>query len=159
MTPQPTIYTIGHGTDTFDEFVRRITPHGVTTIVDVRSHPTSRHAPEFAKQELESAAASVGIGYRWLGSSLGGRPDDDTLYDDSGIPEWVRIRSTARFGGGFAELVGLSKTSIVAIMCAELDPRRCHRTLLIGPELMASGITVVDILGDGSAAPHQSPLA
>jgi uncharacterized protein (DUF488 family) len=158
MTSQPTIFTIGHGTDTFDDLVGRITPHGVTTIVDVRSQPASRHAPDFTKRALERAAASVGLGYRWLGGSLGGRPEDDALYGETGLPDWEQIRATTTFRGGLAELIGLSHTSSIVIMCAELDPRHCHRTLLIGPELVASGFTVVDILGDGSAAPHQPPL-
>jgi uncharacterized protein (DUF488 family) len=158
MTGATRIYTIGHGNDSFDEFLDRITPAGVTMVVDVRSHPTSRHAPEFVKRELEAAAAEAGIGYRWLGSSLGGRPDDDSLYDGAALPDWDRIRATDRFRGGLTELLGLSRTSSVVIMCAEIDPRHCHRSLLIAPELVAAGLDVVDILGDGSISPHQPPL-
>lgn len=157
MTDTSVIYTIGHGTDSFDEFLDRITPHGVTMVVDVRSHPVSRHAPEFVKKELELAAAEAGIGYRWLGTALGGRAGDDML-DASGSPDWDRIRSTHNFRGGIAQLVGLSRTSTVVIMCGELDPRHCHRSLVIAPELTDTGLGVVDILADGTTAPHQPPL-
>lgn len=157
MTAPTTMFTIGHGSDSFDEFLERITRHGVTTVVDVRSHPTSRHAPDFRKRVLERVAAAAGVGYRWLGSSLGGRPDDPSLLTD-GDPDWGRMASTPAFTQGIAELIGLSRTSAVAIMCSELDPRGCHRSLLIAPELVSAGFTVLDILGDGNVAPHQTPL-
>jgi len=40
----------------------------------------------------------------------------------------------------------------VALMCAEEDPERCHRWLLVGRTLVARGMTVVDIGGDGAAS-------
>lgn len=158
MSTPTTIFTIGHGSDSFDAFLARLTPHGVTMVVDVRSHPVSRHAPEFDKRTLEEEAASAGLGYRWLGSSLGGRPDDPTLYDATGAVRWDAVAETAQFAGGITEVLGLARTSTLAIMCAELDPRRCHRSMVVAPHLVEVGYTVVDILADGGTAPYQPPL-
>ena len=44
-----TIHTIGHGRAAFAAVAEVLVRHGVATIVDVRSHPYSRHAPEFSR--------------------------------------------------------------------------------------------------------------
>ncbi len=154
----PQIFTIGHGAQDFGRFLARCEAHGVTTVVDVRSEPYSRHAPDFVKEELEELCAEAGIGYRWLGNHLGGRPVDPALLDAQGHPDFEAIRASTGFAAGIAELEGLARGTIVAVMCAEIDPATCHRTLLIAPELAASGHTVQHILSDGSLALLQPPL-
>jgi uncharacterized protein (DUF488 family) len=52
---------------------------------------------------------------------------------------------------GIERLLGLAARSTAAIMCAEEDPARCHRTLLIGPALERHGVALGHIHGDGSA--------
>ncbi len=158
MTQHHTIYTIGHGSDSFDAFRERLAKHGVTTIVDVRSHPVSRHAPDFDKHTLEEETASAGLAYRWLGAPLGGRPGDPELYDDDGEVRWQDLAASASFSGGIEQLVGLARTGTIAVMCSEVDPRWCHRSRVIAPALEAAGFVVLDIHGDGGAAPHQPPL-
>lgn len=158
MTTHSPVYTIGHGSDSFDALIDRLRPHGVTTIADVRSHPVSRHAPDFTKRALEEATAAAGIAYRWLGAELGGRPADRGLYDAAGGVRWDDLAATPGFVGGVIQLVGLAQTSTIAVMCSEVDPRRCHRSLIISPALLAAGLEVLDILGDGTLAPHQPAL-
>ena len=80
------VHTIGHGADDFGAFERRCATNGITTIVDVRSEPYSRHATDFVKERLEQLCAESGLGYRWLGNHLGGRPTDPALRDGSGHP-------------------------------------------------------------------------
>ena len=38
----------------------------------------------------------------------------------------------------------------VVLMCAEEDPGRCHRSVLITPDLINKGFEVRDIRSDGS---------
>ena len=71
------VWTIGHGDKDFDAVAAELSKHGVQTIVDVRSQPYSRHAPDFTKATLEEEAATAGFGYRWLGDKLGGRPQPE----------------------------------------------------------------------------------
>lgn len=40
-------------------------------------------------------------------------------------------------------------------MCAEKDPSRCHRRLLITLQLLGSGFRVIHILKDGFAADEE----
>ena len=136
------VWTVGHGDRDFDDLARTLAVHGVRTIVDVRSEPYSRFAPDFTKGELEVAAASAGFGYRWLGDRLGGRP----------LPTASQLES------GLGELAGLADAGEVVLLCAEADPANCHRNTHLAPALVARGYHVVHILGDGAATPYQEPL-
>ena len=136
------VWTIGHGARDFDTVAAALTRHGCQTIVDVRSTPYSRHAPEFSKAELEEAAASAGFGYRWLGDRLGGKPPASPDQLESGIDE----------------LAGLCATSRVALVCAELDPVHCHRDSVLAPAMVGRGYEVVHILADGDASLYQDHL-
>jgi uncharacterized protein (DUF488 family) len=150
-----TVYTIGHGDRTFGAIREVLEHHGVAMIVDVRSHPTSRHAPDFRKRHLESAAAAAGIGYRWMGAALGGRPENPQLLNAAGEPDWEAIARTPRFRTAITDIIALSAEAPVAVLCAETSPDHCHRTLLVAPALVAGGARVVHLLADSTAAPHQ----
>lgn len=139
---RPTIWTIGHGDRDFDRVASHLEAHGIQTIVDVRSTPYSKHAPDFTKGELEVAAASAGFGYRWLGARLGGKP----------------VPSPEQLASGLGEIIGLAATSHVVLLCSEVDPEHCHRTTLLAPHLIDHGFAVVHVLGDGDSTPHQESL-
>jgi uncharacterized protein (DUF488 family) len=137
------VYTVGHGRSSFASLSEVLDRLGITLIVDVRSQPTSRHAPDFRKRTLEDLAHTTGIGYRWMGDALGGRPP---------TPD------AARFSAGIEQVVELATGGPVVLLCAETDPANCHRALLIAPALEQHGTAVRHILGDGDDVPHQPPL-
>jgi uncharacterized protein (DUF488 family) len=155
-TPNP-IFTIGHGDRSFGDLEQRIAPHRVHTIVDVRSVPYSRHAPEFTKAELEAIAAEAGLGYRWLGDHIGGIPDDPDLHT-AGTPDPAKVVSSAGFRAGIDEVLALSHSSRIVLLCAEVDHRHCHRSSWITPMLEEAGAHVWHIDGDGEAMTHQPDL-
>ena len=136
------LWTIGHGAQDFDAVANALSRHGVQMIVDVRSQPYSRRSPEFTKAELEEAAASAGLGYRWLGNKLGGKPP----------------AAEADLQAGLDELTGLCASSRVVLLCAEIEPLHCHRDAILAPAMEQRGYEVIHILSDGSAAPHQDHL-
>ncbi len=156
--PTPTIYTVGHGRDSFEDLVTRCEAHGVRIIADVRSQPYSRHAPDFVKARLEMLCAERGLGYRWLGATLGGRPRDRAVLDEDGAPDHELMGRSARFEAGLTELEGLVDTGVVALLCAETDPWGCHRTRLIAPALISRGARVLHIVPGGAALAHQPSL-
>lgn len=155
--PHPTVYTIGHGPRSFGEVAAALTGHAVSVIVDVRSSPHSRHALDFTRDRLIHLAAEANLGYRWLGDRLGGRPDDPELWQDD-APDWTAIGQGTAFRAGITELDGLARAGRVALLCAELDPTRCHRAFLIAPALEQLGYAVVHILPDGTTIPHHDTL-
>lgn len=158
MTPA-TIHTIGHGLAGFGRVAAVLEQHGVATIVDVRSQPFSRHAPEFSRRVLEELAAAAGLGYRWMGDHLGGRPDDLALLLADGTPDYEAIRRSPGFRAALVHLAAIAADAGVALLCAEERPERCHRALLIAPALEEMGLRVVHLLHDGTALAHQPPLA
>ncbi len=150
---KPRIFTVGHGNAPFHEIERVLQLHGVATVVDVRSTPYSRHAPDFRKSALAVLTAAAGLGYRWMGDRLGGlsADRDDPRNRPSGI-------DSPSFRAALAEVLALNEAGPVALLCAERDPEHCHRRLVLAPQLEALGAEVFHILADGSAHRHQPSL-
>ena len=46
-------------------------------------------------------------------------------------------------------LVAMARSETTVIVCAEENPRRCHRRLLLTPALQERGLEVRHIRGDG----------
>jgi uncharacterized protein (DUF488 family) len=141
-----TIYTIGHSNHSIDQFVALLKGAGITALADVRSRPYSRYCPHFNRKPLQASLQDAGIEYVYLGAELGGKPDHPALAGPD----------TLAFQHGLNRLIMGAGRYRVAIMCAEKDPRHCHRTHLITPALEGLHVVVQHILADGSIVPHQS---
>lgn len=136
MSGAPILRTIGHSNHSLDKFRGMLAAHDISTLVDVRSWPSSRRMPHFNRARLAESLAACGIGYRWLGKELGGKGDGNT--DAPGFHSAIR------------ELAKLAVREQAVMMCAEEDPMRCHRKHLLGKPLTEQGIELVHIRGDGS---------
>jgi uncharacterized protein (DUF488 family) len=66
-----TIYTIGHSTQTIEQFIALLKAHNIEELVDVRTIPKSRHNPQFGSEELAASLQQVGIVSKHL-AKLGG---------------------------------------------------------------------------------------
>lgn len=66
------IFTIGHSTYAFEQFLSLLEPHGVKALIDIRRFPSSRKFPQFNQDSLAVALSKRGIEYHWL-EVLGGR--------------------------------------------------------------------------------------
>jgi len=147
--PGPRLFTIGHSNQTAARFVELLARHGIETLVDVRSAPYSRYCPHFNKPVLEASITAAGLRYVYLGDKLGGMPKDESLYDDTGSPDYDRIAAAPFFIDGIRQLIALLPDARCAMMCAEENPQHCHRHRLVEPALVASGIDIRHIRGDG----------
>jgi hypothetical protein len=78
------VWTVGHSNHEFDAFARLVAQERVEFLIDVRSFPYSRFAPQFNCEELQTAIGQHGIGYLFLGEELGGRPASEDHYDEEG---------------------------------------------------------------------------
>ena len=152
------IFTVGHGNAPFPEIHRILRLHGVATVVDVRSTPYSKYAPDFRKSALTEFAAAVGLGYRWMGNRLGGRPAGSSPATTQVVTNQETLVDSASFQGALAEVIALNETGPVALLCSERDPEHCHRLRTLAPHLEAHGIEVFHILPDGAARRHQPSL-
>src|SRR5689334_4289049 len=67
------VYTIGHSDRPIGTFVRLLQAHGVELLADIRRFPGSRKHPQYNRDALAESLAAAGIGYAFLGDTLGGR--------------------------------------------------------------------------------------
>ncbi|MFW6136326.1 MAG: DUF488 family protein [Chloroflexota bacterium] len=142
------IHTIGHSDHTTATFIDLLRQHGITLVVDVRSHPYSQWAPQFNRDTLEDDLKAAGIGYRFMGDVLGGRPSDPALYR-AGRPDYGQMERADGYQRGIEHLLNIARTERVAVMCGEGDYRECHRHLLISQTLLKRRIDVLHITPDG----------
>lgn len=153
MTHSPLVKaccTIGYGNLPAEDFVNLLAGAGIDTVIDVRSVPYSRFNPDFKREPVEKFLAGHAIAYRYLGDKIGGRRLEPELLRPDGSTDYRKVRATEKFRAGIDEVVAIvSSGKNVALMCAELEPERCHRFVLISPALQARGVPVVHILPDG----------
>ena len=149
--PRFRVYTVGHGGRTVDEIVRQIRAKGIQFVIDVRSSPYSKYQPEFAQKPLAQALRDAGLTYGFMGHQLGGRPDDESCYDNNYV-NYEKVRAMPFFKEGIARLrTACERDYIVCLLCAEANPTQCHRSRMIGEALVQEGIEVEHLLKDGSS--------
>jgi uncharacterized protein (DUF488 family) len=143
------VYTVGHSSHTFETFARLLSDNGVEVLVDVRSAPYSKFAPQFDREVMQRALNAAGMKYLFLGGELGGRPKNQAYYDVEGHAVYSRMTTDPAFVAGIERLErGIAEYG-VALMCGEEDPAHCHRRLLVARILMERGNEVLHIRGDG----------
>lgn len=135
-----TLYTIGHGRHSFEDFLALLNQHGVRFVCDVRAFARSRW-PQFNGLVLQEWLNKNGIGYEHLPETGGKtRPKPEDL---------------AR---GIDRIVEIAAELPTAIMCSESKPltdhkaprANCHRVGMLSPMLRAKGVErIVHILPNG----------
>lgn len=155
-----TIFTIGHSTRTFERFLGLLQRENVELVLDVRRYPVSRRHPQFSRDWLSGALAAEQVDYLHL-PSLGGhrQPREEspnTALRNGAFRGYADHMATAEFGQGLMRVINHASLRSTALMCAEADPSRCHRSLL-ADALVLGGSPVFHILEEGSPphVPHQ----
>jgi uncharacterized protein (DUF488 family) len=158
------VYTIGHSTRSFDEFVALLQNFGLHTLADIRTVPRSRHVPQFNRDTLETALPKAGIQYVHLAKLGGlrhglGARSVNTGWRNASFRGFADYMETEEFAAGIDELMSLASEETVAIMCAEAVPWRCHRSL-VADALTVRGVAVCHITSAQRCRPHQlTPFA
>ncbi len=110
---------------------------GVRALADVRRFPQSRYE-HFKREKLAQLCQKEGLGYLYLGESLGG-------YRTGGYQAYTE---TKEFKEGLEGLKAFASRQPTAILCAERFPWRCHRKF-ISMRLEEKGWEVVHIIERG----------
>jgi uncharacterized protein (DUF488 family) len=152
------IYTIGHSTHTVEVMTHLLKRHGITAITDVRSQPYSKVNPQFNRETLLPVLKELGIGYVFLGRELGARSEDSSCYVNGRV-QYDRLARSERFQQGLQRVIEGMDTYRIALMCAEKDPLRCHRAILIARHLVARNVEIQHILGSGQLESHEAMIA
>jgi uncharacterized protein (DUF488 family) len=151
------VLTIGHSTRPIEDFLRLLTAHGVTRLIDVRTVPRSRFNPQFDNSRLPGLLRKAQIQYTHL-PALGGlrRPQPDspnTGWRNKSFRGYADHMQTATFAAGLEQCLAFAAAERVVLMCAEAVPWRCHRSL-IADALVARGIDALEIVSESRARPH-----
>ena len=145
------LYTVGHSNQTLEEFLSLLQCHGVNCVVDVRSVPASKYAPQFNEESLKSFLKLHDIQYLAFGDEFGARRTD--CINNEGQVDFEVAITTPLFQQGAKRLMkGLEKGFCIALMCSEADPLECHRFSLVSRYFHNQGIEVLHILKDAELA-------
>jgi len=153
-----TLYSIGHGSRTTENFLSLLVAHGVDCLVDVRAYPRSKRHPQFSRLQLEASLAAAGVRYVWEGEALGGmrRPGRQSPHvglADAAFRGYADHMASNQFVEGLERLVDLAQAARAAFMCAETMPQHCHRSF-IADALVAGGIDVWHLIGPNDTRAH-----
>ena len=153
-----TVYSIGHGTASAEDFTRALVAAGVHTLADIRSAPGSRRNPQFGQQALHDTLADAGIAYEHL-PGLGGRrrPRPDSTHGGLRVAAfrgYADHMASDEFRAAYDRLRELAHAAPTAFMCAETLWWKCHRRLL-ADRMTADGWSVVQLRVGAPPEPHR----
>lgn len=144
------IWTIGHSTRNFEEFVGMLNSFNIELVADIRSYPGSRRFPQFNQEALLISLPQNNIKYIHL-KNLGGRrkvrPGSvNTGWRHAAFRGYADFMETDAFKEGIEKLEKIAITQRTAYMCSEAVWWRCHRSM-VSDYLKVRGWKVMHIMG------------
>jgi uncharacterized protein (DUF488 family) len=153
MSTARLIYSVGHSSQSIEQFITQLQRHEIQLVADVRSQPYSRRYPHFSRERLQKSLLVAGIRYLFLGRELGARRDEPQCYVE-GQASYREIVKLPNFRRGIERLLEGTDKHRIALMCAEHDPLTCHRTILVCRELRRHAVGIKHILRGGGLEDH-----
>ncbi|MBC8000346.1 MAG: DUF488 domain-containing protein [Leptolyngbya sp.] len=133
-----------------EDFLNILERHEITVLVDVRSNPFTKYSAHFNQVPLRNSMQQAGLKYLFLGRELGGKPNDESFYDDEGYLRYDRVADSPMFKTGLSRVLSGIENYSIALMCGEENPTGCHRRLLIARVLLDHGVSVSHIRSGGN---------
>ena len=141
----PTLYTVGHSNQTFEDLLGMLQAQHINVIVDVRSVPASKYTPQFNQQPLSAALQREHIHYLHFGNEFGARRTD--ALDADNKVDFEKAVLTPAFQEGVKRLMdGLHKGYRISLMCSEANPLECHRFAMVSRYFFEHGVDVQHIV-------------
>lgn len=152
-----TIWTIGHSTRPFEDFVAMLHSFKIEMVADVRSFPGSRKFPQYNKETLAITLPENNIEYTHL-RDLGGRrkvnkDSKNTAWRVLAFRGYADYMETTEFKTAIVQLEKMALTKRIAFMCSEAVWWRCHRSM-IADYLKVHGWKVMHIMAIGKEDEH-----
>lgn len=157
MDMERKIWTIGHSTRTFDDFVALLQHFNIRHLVDIRTFPGSRRYPQFNKEALSTSLPDLNIEYTHM-IDLGGRrkprPDSEhTAWRHPSFRGYADYMDTPAFREAAEVLEDLAEKKPLAYMCSEAMWWKCHRAL-VSDYLKSRGWKVLHIMAFDKLTEH-----
>ena len=158
-----TIFTIGHSTQTFSQFLELLQANGIERVIDIRTIPRSRRNPQYSLDTLGPALEAAGINYvhvKGLGGLRRPKPDSRNVgWRNASFRGYADYMATTEFELALSRAIQLSQLKLSVLMCAEAVPWRCHRSL-VADALTARKFAVKHIMSANIANEHElTPFA
>ena len=153
-----TIYTIGHSTRSFAEFLDMLQSFDIKILADIRSLPGSRKFPQFDKENLKISLEEAGTQYIHL-ADLGGRrkvkkDSKNNRWNNDSFRGYADYMETEEFESAIFKLEHIALEQPTTYMCSEAVWWRCHRSM-VSDYLKAKGWTVLHIMAIGKVQEHK----
>lgn len=146
-----TCYTIGHSKHTIEQFINLVNPHRIDLVIDIRSIPYSRYAPQFNVTSIKNSLGTFGLKYKYMGDVIGGKFSGSEFLDENSCLDFYKVVKNESFQKGIDIVIDKIKSGLnIVLMCAEKDPLYCHRFLLVSRELNNRGVSIIHLMADGS---------
>ena len=140
------IYTIGYSAFSINEFIETIKNFGISCVIDVRSSPFSNYYADYNKDTLERTLKEHNILYRNYANEFGARQTDPMFYTGD-IVDFDKFIKSAQFLEGVSKVnKGIERGYSFVLMCAEKDPIKCHRSIMLGKGFSENGFDVKHIV-------------
>ena len=153
------LYTIGHGNRKPEDFLALLKDFDIEYLIDVRSRPYSKFNSQFNQNEIKFFLERNGIKYIFMGDTIGGRPTDISCYDIEGKVDYEVIKTKDLFLKGIERLkTAYNKDINVVLMCSESKPCECHRSKLIGEELLKKNISIIHIISRNTTKTQETVI-
>ncbi|MCL5023525.1 MAG: DUF488 domain-containing protein [Nitrospirae bacterium] len=151
------VYSIGHSTRPIGEFLALLKAYQIEEVVDIRTVPRSRHNPQFNVDVLPGSLEREAIEYRHM-KGLGGlrhalKDSPNMGWRNASFRGFADYMQTPEFEESLELLVKEAQRMLIALMCAEAVPWRCHRSL-VADALTVRGVKVEHIMSETSHHLH-----
>lgn len=145
------IYTIGHSNYTMERLIDMLEYYNINCVVDIRGTPYSKYNIQFDKEAIRYTLTNAGFVYIYMGKELAAKRIRKNSYNNEGYSNFEEVIKEEEFKRGVERLKnGCEKGYKIILLGAMQDPIRCHRSILVGRELVKSDFDVKHILDDYS---------
>ena len=145
------IYTIGHTNYTMERLIDMLEYYNINCVVDIRGTPYSKYNIQFDKETIRYTLTNAGFVYIYMGKELAAKRIRKNSYNNEGYSNFEEVIKEEEFKRGVERLKnGCEKGYKIILLGAMQDPIRCHRSILVGRELVKNDFDVKHILDDYS---------
>ena len=145
------IYTIGHSNYTMERLIDMLEYYNINCVVDIRGTPYSKYNIQYDKETIRYTLTNAGFVYIYMGKELAAKRIRKNSYNNEGYSNFEEVIKEEEFKRGVERLKnGCEKGYKIILLGAMQDPIRCHRSILVGRELVKNDFDVKHILDDYS---------
>ena len=147
------IFTIGHSNYKVEKLIDMLRYYNINCVVDIRGTPYSKYNVQYNKETIRDTLIKEGFVYIYMAKEFAAKRENKESYNKEGYSDFEKVIYEEEFKNGIERLKnGCKKGYRIALLGAMQDPIRCHRSILVGRELVQHGFNVKHILDDYSIA-------